>query len=72
MKFELGKYYRFSTKEHGERLHIVGKVNTTLYGECFVGESTKGSDLSPIGMSADNAQNWSETTVEDFMSFYGS
>lgn len=62
MVFEIGKYY-----EHvrtGELLHILGKVNSTQYGDCLVGESTTNYNLLPIGTEESNAVGYVETTKQ--------
>ena len=43
-------------------LHIVGAVNTTMYGNCLVGESNRNFNLLPIGTDESNAENWVEST----------
>jgi len=35
MKFEIGKAYQHTC---GEQLHIVGKLNTIMYGKCLMAE----------------------------------
>ena len=60
MVFENGKYYRHIGT--GELLHIVGAVNTTMYGNCLVGESNRNFNLLPIGTDESNAENWVEST----------
>ena len=57
MKFEIGKVYKHSS---GQIMAIVGKVNTTGYGECLVGECFDMVNLKPIGMDEDATQGWEE------------
>ena len=62
MVFEIGKYY-----EHvgtGELLHILGKINSTQYGNCLVGESTRNYNLLPIGTEESNTVGYVETTKQ--------
>lgn len=66
-QFELGKYYKHTT---GEMLHIVGKVETMMYGECFVGESTNCLNLKPIGIGEGYSDGFSEISKEEFESSY--
>lgn len=61
--FQIGRCYRHSG---GEDIMVVGRVQTTLYGECLVGESNKASDLKPLGMDADAMQNWKEIPRAEF------
>lgn len=59
MAFEIGKCYEHTC---GEMISVVGKVETTLYGECLVAESNYGSDLKPIGTDDYATANWTEIT----------
>ena len=61
MKFEEGNVYKHSS---GTIMKIVGKVNTTGYGVCFVGEEIGKADLKPIGMDSDATQGWEEVEEE--------
>lgn len=69
MVFEIGKYY-----EHigtGELLHILGKVNSTRYGDCcLVGESTRNYDLLPIGTDESNTMNYVEITKQSWDKYW--
>ena len=65
MKFELGKYYKHNT---GEELHIVGIVETTLYGLGYAAETTTTPhELKVVGMREDHATNYFEITKEQWM-----
>jgi len=57
VKFEEGKVYQHSS---GAIMKIVGRANTTGYGECLVGEKPGTSNLYPIGMDEDAAHGWRE------------
>lgn len=46
MRFEQGKYYEHSS---GEKIAIVGCVETTMYGKTLVAEQCNKADLKPIG-----------------------
>ena len=64
MVFEVGKCYRHTT---GEELQIVGQVDTTLYGNCLVAESSNSEDLKPVGKDESATDNWVEITQEEWM-----
>ena len=64
MTFEVGKTYQHST---GKKMTIIGKLETHIWGECFIGETSDG-ELVPVGESEENAINWVEVkkqTKED-------
>lgn len=64
MKFEVGKYYRHTT---GQKLHVLGELETTMWGKTLIGESDWRSELIPVGQTDDNAVNWSEIDREEWM-----
>lgn len=63
MIFEIGKYYKHSV---GGMLHIVSSANTTMWGWCFIAESTD-SRLRPVGNDDVSATNYIESTEEEWM-----
>jgi hypothetical protein len=63
MKFELGKCYRHTT---GEEMKIVGEMESTLYGNCLVGENDLGK-FNSIGKEEWNGENWEEISENDWM-----
>jgi len=64
-RFELGKYYRHTT---GKCMHIVGTVETTMWGWTFVAEEHSSNHLAAVGFSDDSCSvNWHETTEDDWM-----
>jgi len=66
MKHEVGKFYK--NKETNSYLCIVGKVDTTMWGEILVGESPEEPyGLVPIDGDTE-AEGWVEITKEDWMS----
>ncbi len=64
-RFEVGKYYKHSG---GGVIHIVGAVKTTTYGWTLVAEEHCSSQLKLVGQGVGYAENWSETTVEHWLS----
>jgi hypothetical protein len=64
MKFEVGKFYEHSS---GGMMHIVGGLQTTIYGGCLVAEEFDSANLKPIGQDEGAAINWTETTKEKWM-----
>ncbi|MCP4624483.1 MAG: hypothetical protein GY850_13290 [bacterium] len=64
MKFEVGKFYKHSS---GSMMHIIGGLQTTLYGGCLVAEESDSGSLQPIGQDTGSTQNWKETTREKWM-----
>jgi len=64
MKFELGKYYVHST---GLCIHIIGALESTIYGWTFISERPGVGSFQPVGSDADAAVNWEETTKEHFL-----
>lgn len=67
MKFEVGKYYKHAS---GNIMHVIGGLQTTLYGGCLVAEEVDSANLKPIGQDETSVENWLETTKEDFMQYY--
>lgn len=63
MKFEIGKCYKHSG---GGRMKIVGEANTTVWGNCLVGEETEGR-LTPVGRLEENAVNWEEISEAEWI-----
>lgn len=61
MKFEVGKVYKHNS---GAMMKIVGRANTTSYGECFVGERVGNANLFPTGTDEDATQGWEEIDEE--------
>jgi len=48
-------------------MHIIGGLQTTLYGGCLVAEESDSVNLKPIGQDTGSTQNWTETTKEKWM-----
>lgn len=66
--FQVGKYYKhIGTRE---LLHIIGEVETTLYGNCLVGESTNQTNLVPIGKGEGYAQNYVKIEKEEWDRYF--
>jgi len=64
--FEIGKYYMHSSC--GTVMHIIGALNTTLYGWCFIAEEHGGGRFKPLGFKDDSySQNWKETTKSHWL-----
>jgi len=55
-RFEVGKVYEH---RRGDLMRIVGVVETTGGGWCFVGESGSGG-ISEVGMGTSYSLNWRE------------
>ena len=67
-EFEMDRFYRHGG---GNCIHIIGKVETTLYGQCFVAEEHDSPHLMPIGMGTGGySQNWYLTDQDDWMTGY--
>lgn len=64
MIFKIGKYYKHTG---GEMLHIIGGAKTTMYGWCLIAGSSNSNNLQPVGQCEDNAQNWKESTEEEWL-----
>lgn len=65
MKLEEGKFYRH--KETDSYIAIVGKVDTTMWGDILVGESPEEPyGLIPIDGTKDSDE-WEETTKEEWV-----
>ena len=64
--FKLRGYYRHPT---GESIHVIGELDTTMWGETLVAESSRGR-LIAVGSDAASAANWVETTEQDWMSCF--
>jgi hypothetical protein len=62
--FQIGKYYKHTS---GQQMHIISAGKTTLYGWCLIAEKHGQGDLHPVGSDKGAAQNWEETTEEDWM-----
>lgn len=69
MRFEVGKFYKHSGSGF---VHIVGRANTTMWGDCLVAETAGhgNSELMPVGDDEVAAQNWSEATREEWESHF--
>lgn len=64
MKLEEGKFYKH--KETDSYISIVGKLDTTMWGEILVGESPEEPyGLIPIDGTKDSDE-WEETTKEEW------
>jgi hypothetical protein len=61
MIFEIGKTYRHST---GKKMTIIGKLETHIWGECLIGETSDG-ELVPVGELEEHTVNWIEEKSED-------
>jgi len=64
MKFELGKCYKHPS---GDAISIIGKVDTYIYGECFVAECTNMANLKAVGMDETSAENWVAINYTKFL-----
>ena len=67
MKFKPGKYYEHTT---GTMIKTLVEVETTMWGKTLVAErsSSIAHELIPVGSdSEDYAQNWHESTEEEWM-----
>ena len=62
-RFEIGKYYKHSG---GESMHIIGVVNTNLYGWTLVAESSCAGDLKPITPDEGCGVGWKEIAVKEW------
>ncbi len=51
-------------------MHVLGFMDTTMYGRTLVAESTNDANLVPVGSDESSYDNWTETTHEDWMSFF--
>ncbi len=68
IKFELGKYYTHTT---GFMLNPICFANTTLYGDnVLIAESTDNSDLMVVGQDEASAENFQESTKEEWMKHF--
>lgn len=61
--FELGKCYAHNG---GCQMKIVGIMDSTMFGTCFVGEEIGGKFI-PVGMSNENFVNWYEISKDSWM-----
>ncbi len=66
MCFQLGKYYKHTT---GYCLHIVGALETTMWGLTLIAETT-GNKLIAVGRDEASAVNYSEITKEEWMRYF--
>ena len=64
MKFEVGKVYKHTS---GQIMHIIGGLQTTLYGGSLVAECSGSANLKPVGQDENAAVNWAESTIEEWM-----
>ena len=64
MKFEIGKYYRHGAT--GKKISVLGKLTTTLWKECLVGETSE-SRLEPLGSDDGATINYREITKQEWM-----
>ena len=62
--FEIGKFYRHTTKEE---ISIVGNVNTTMWGNCLAAEVAGSNTLATVGKGETATENWEEITKEEWM-----
>ena len=63
--FEVGKVYKHPG---GCIIRIIGGLQTTMWGGCLIAEEAGSSHLKPIGQDEQAAVNWTETTMEEWMS----
>lgn len=66
MIFEEGKCYKYIS---GSYLKIVGKANTTVHGECLVGETPDGK-LHPVGTKEWNTVGYVEIDESEWMKLF--
>jgi hypothetical protein len=67
-EFELGKCYRHNG---GGEMHIVGVIDSIMWGIGYVAEEGDGQTLTPVAMNCkDSAANWFEITKEEYMKNY--
>ena len=64
MKFEIGKYYQHGGI--GEKIAVLGRIFTTMWGECLVGETSE-SRLEPLGSDEGATINYKEITKQEWM-----
>ena len=64
--FEIGKFYMHST---GEMMAILGRLPTTMYGDCLIAEvaGKYNHSIKAIGSDVDSAANWVEVTQEEWL-----
>lgn len=60
--FQVGKAYRHSG---GGEMFIVGRAETTLWGNCLIAEE-KGGSLKPVGEGKDYSANWHQIPLEEW------
>jgi hypothetical protein len=61
-RFQVGKCYRYKSCRE---MKIIGVVESTVYGICFIGETPDG-DFKPIGVLPINFSGWFEISKEEF------
>lgn len=67
MRFEPNKFYKHTC---GHTIHTTEIVNTTMWGETLIAESStkRGHDLIAVGIDNDSyAEYWVEITEEEWM-----
>ena len=64
MRFEIGKYYQFSS--NGGKIHVLGELKTTAWGKSLIAESDSGS-LYCVGRDEASAVNWHEIDENEWM-----
>ena len=66
MKFKVGKYYKHNS---GTLMHVIGGLQTSVYGWCLIGEQNDGR-LVPVGQDECNAVNWQEITEQEWQAIF--
>ncbi len=65
MTFQIGKYYKHTS---GEMMHIISGAKSTMYDWCLIAEHTgEPETFRPVGQDKANAQNWTESTEDEWM-----
>jgi len=68
MKFKIGKYYEHMT---GAVIHIIGSLNTTLYGMTLIAECANRDEIfMAIGPDSSATANWVEVDEEEWSSYF--
>lgn len=63
MVFEIGNYYKHST---GSILHIIGELETTMYGMSLMAEVGGEGKIIAVGKDKSSAVNYRKITKEEW------
>jgi hypothetical protein len=64
MIFEIGKFYKHRT---GMMLSIVGRLNTTMFGDTLIAETDDNVNFQAVGSTEAYAENYREISEEEWM-----